>query len=131
MCRNIGPEQLLPLLYGKILQRRTKLHAGIVDENIDRPDGPFDRGNPLADVLGDGHIETGHRNRVPGCGQACSGSLKLVALASVQNHGGAMLGEPSRDGEPDPLRRSRDERPLAGQIEQFECHGGTFSMHLV
>jgi hypothetical protein len=42
-----------------------------------------------------------------------------------------VLGEPSRDGEPDPLRRSCDERPLAGQIEQFECHGGTFSMHLV
>ena len=124
-------EQLLPFLYGKILQRRTKLHAGVVDENIDRPDRPFDRGNPLADILGGGDIETGYRNRMPGRGQACRGSLELVALASVQNHGGAMLGEPSRDGEPDPLGRSGDERPLAGQIEQFECHGETFSMHLV
>ena len=116
---------------GKSSSGARKLHAGIVDENIDRSDGPFDRGNPLADVLGDGHIESGYRNRVPGCGQACSGSLKLVALASVQNHGGTMLGEPSRDSEPDPLGRSCDERPLAGQIEQFECHGGTISMQLV
>jgi len=36
-----------------------------------------------------------------------------------------MLGEPSRNGEPDSLGRSGDERSFAGQVEQFKCHGGT------
>ncbi len=39
-----------------------------------------------------------------------------------------MLGEPSRDSEPDTLGRPCDERAFAGQVEQFKCHGGTFSM---
>jgi hypothetical protein len=65
---------------------------------------------------------------VPGGAQARGSGLKLVALASIEDDGGAMLGEPSRNGEPDSLGRSCDERALAGQVEQFKCHGGTFSM---
>ena len=37
-----------------------------------------------------------------------------------------MLGEPSRNREPNSLGRSCDERSFARQVEQFKCHGGTF-----
>jgi hypothetical protein len=38
-----------------------------------------------------------------------------------------MLSEPSSNGQPNSLRRSGDERAFAVQIEQFKCHGTTFS----
>jgi hypothetical protein len=47
---------------------------------------------------------------------------ELVAIATVQDDLGAMVGEALRDRKSDALGRTCDERPLAGQIEQFECH---------
>ena len=119
---NIGPQQFFPLLRRKILQRSTKLHAGIVDENVDRSDRLFDSRNAVANGINDRHVKAGNGNSVPGSGQVLCRGVKLAAIPSVQHDGGAMLGEPAGDGEPDALRRSSDERPLARQIEQLKCH---------
>jgi len=38
-ARDVGGQELLPLIDGEVLERRAKLHPGIVDEDIDRPIG--------------------------------------------------------------------------------------------
>jgi hypothetical protein len=65
----------------------------------------------------------GHRLRggeqLPALGHArASASLPgMPASLSRQDDGRAMLGKPACDGEPNPLRRSRDEGSFACQIE--------------
>ena len=65
-ARNIGGEQLLPFIDGEILERRAELHAGIVDQDIDRT-GIF---SICLDTVPGGlrvrHVEAGHRYLVPG-----------------------------------------------------------------
>ena len=41
---DIGAQQLLPVVGREILERRAELHAGIVDQDVDRPDFGLDRG---------------------------------------------------------------------------------------
>src|SRR5262249_31737931 len=47
---------------------------------------------------------------------------EFVAVTTVQDDLGAMVGEALCDCKSDPLGGACDQRPPAGQIEQFECH---------
>jgi hypothetical protein len=120
--RNIGGEQLLPFLDRKVLERRAELHAGIVDQDIDRAGISFNRLDAVLNRLRARHVEFGHRYLVPGGRQFRRSRSKLAAVAAVQDDFGAVFGKTLREREPDALRRARDERPLAGQFEQFKCH---------
>src|SRR5882757_2370253 len=64
-ARNIGGEQLLPFLDGKVLERRAELHAGIVDQDIDRPKISLDRLDTLRNGWRARHVEFGYRYLVP------------------------------------------------------------------
>jgi hypothetical protein len=121
-ARNIGGEQLLPLLDGKVLERRTELHAGIIDQDIDRPGISLDRLDTVLGGLGERHIEAGHRYLVPDGRQSRRCKIKLGCVAAVQDDFGAVFGKAVREREPDPLRRAGDERPLIRQVEKFKCH---------
>jgi hypothetical protein len=121
-ARNIGGEQLVPFLDREILERRAELHAGIVDQDIDRAGISLNRLDTLLNGLRARHIEFGHRYLVPGGRQFRRRRSKLAAVAAVEDNFGAVFGKTSREREPDALRRTRDERPLAGQFEQFKCH---------
>ena len=60
---------------------------------------------------------------MPAGGQARDRGVSLLRIAPVEDDGGAMLGKPRAIAKPDALTRSGDERALAREIEQFECHG--------
>jgi hypothetical protein len=72
--------------------------------------------------LRDGDVEAGHRYLVPGRRQFGRGRIKLAGVAAVEDDLGAVLGQALCEREPDALRRAGDQRPLAGQFEQFKCH---------
>ena len=45
---DVGVDEALPLGFGEFVERRPRLHAGIVDQDVDRADlalDPFDRGS--------------------------------------------------------------------------------------
>lgn len=121
-ARNIGGEQQLPFLDRKVLQRRTELHAGVVDQNIDRTGLVLDRFDAVFGGLGLGHVETSHRYLVPGRRQSRRRGIELGCIAAVKNDFGAVLGKALRKRQTDTLRRAGNERPLAGQRKQFKCH---------
>src|SRR5215471_16465931 len=122
-ARDIGPEQLLPLLRREILQRRAELHARIIDQDISGSDRLLDLGDTFTNGFGAGYVEARHRDFMPAGLETRRRSVELAAIAPVQDHGGAMLGKSPRDRQSDALRRSRDERTPAGEIKQFECQG--------
>src|SRR6266852_1527149 len=124
-ARNIGGEQLLPFLDGKVLERRAELHTGIIDQDIDRTGISLDRLAPLLGGLGESYIEAGHRYLVPGGRQSRRGRIKLTRVAAVEDDFGAMFGKALREREANALRRAGYERPLARQCEQFKCHLAT------
>ena len=65
-ARNIGGEQLLPFLDRKILERRAELHAGIVDQDIDRAGILLDRLDAVLGAWACVYVKAGHRHLVPG-----------------------------------------------------------------
>ena len=119
---NIGGEQLLPFLDGKVLERRAELHAGIVDQDIDRTGNSLDRLDALLGGLRLRHVEAGHRHLVSGGRQSRRGRIKLAGVAAVEDDFGAVFGKALRECEPDALRGAGDERPFARQIKKFKCH---------
>src|SRR5581483_10542305 len=80
------------------------------------------------DGLGRRYVKAGDVDLTSAAPQARRGRVELAAVASVQDDSGAVLGEPTRDGEPDTLGRSGDKGALACEIEQFKCHGTMFSI---
>ena len=121
-ARNIGGEQLLPLLDGKVLERRAELHAGIVDQDIDRAGISLNRLDAFLGGLGERHVEADHRHLVPGSCQFRRSRIKLAGVAAVQDDFGAVFGKTLRECESDSLRRAGDERPRTRQVEKFKCH---------
>ena len=124
-ARNIGGEQLLPFLDGKVLERRAELHTGIVDQDIDRAGILLDRLDTVPGGLSLRHVEAGHRYLVPGGRQFRRGRIELAGVSPVEDDLGAVFGKALSEREANALRRAGDERPLARQFEQFKCHSAT------
>jgi hypothetical protein len=110
---DVGLQKTLEGVGGEVLQWRAVLHSGVVHENVD--------GLALCFVGVDGSADSGVVGGVEGEGlgprDSCSGGGKFAGVAAVENHLCARSGQPLRQGKADPLRRSRDQRATACQVE--------------
>lgn len=111
-------QQALEGIRRKILQRRSVLHTGIVDEDIDGADLRFETVDRLAHRAVIGSIE-GKRS---GTLDARCRRLQLHLIAPVQHHFRPCFRQPVRQRQPDALGRTRDQGAAAGKIEQIKAH---------
>jgi hypothetical protein len=113
---------LLPLLGGKVLERRAELHAGVIDQDIDRAGILLDRLDTVPGGLRLRHVEAGHRYLVSSGRQSRRGRVKLGRVTAVEDNFGTVFGKALRECEANTLRRTGDERPLARKFEKFKSH---------
>jgi hypothetical protein len=73
-ARDVGPEQFLPLLDREILERCTKLHTSVIDQNVDGT-GSFDHVNAVANILYDSNIKASDLSAKTVSGQVRSGKV--------------------------------------------------------
>src|SRR6185437_1111188 len=115
---DVGPHDLLKLFSRKIFERGAELHAGIVDEDIDRPELGFDIADPVGDALGIGDVEGYGLHIRPFAGQALSRPAQRLGVAAVEDDRGAGASESLGDTEADAAAGTGDEGAPAGKIEQ-------------
>ncbi len=94
------------------------LHAGIVDEDVDRADVRLEGVDGLAHSLVVGGVEG---ERVP-CPEVSCGGRELGGVAAVQDDLGAGRGKTLGQRVADALRGAGDEGALARQVEEFGAH---------
>ena len=109
---------------GEVLQWSAVLHAGIVDQDVNRTAAALkavDRRSDQVTVSGvegqfvDARAVSSQRVRSPG---------QLCRVTPIQHDRRAEFGEPLCQGEPYPLRSPGDERGLPAEIEHrcASCH---------
>ena len=115
----IGAHQLAPGLLRVVFKRAAPLDAGVVDENVDRPEGRFD----LLDRMGDrgavGDVEDGFADLGADGAQLGRGFRHFRPRSPVDHDFRAGAGEATRQRETDASRRPRNQRDRAIQSEQF------------
>ncbi len=100
------------------------LHAGVVDEDVERPDLGLDRGDAGVDRRAVGDVE-GDVMHVPA--QARGRPLQRLLVARVQRDRAARLHQPAREREADPAARAGDERATAADVEAAVRHAAVMS----
>ncbi len=83
--------------------------AGVVDQDVDGPDG----GDPFGHGLAVGHVEGGDGRPRHGVGHGGG----AVGVEVVHGHGGAVRGQRPHDALADALTASGDEGPAAREVE--------------
>jgi hypothetical protein len=101
-ARDIGPQQLVPLVVGEVLERRAELHPGVVDQDVDRPRS-LDLRHTARHSLGVGHVEDRDLRPVAGLAERRGHRIEPRGRAAVQDHLGAVRRETFGEGQPDPL----------------------------
>ena len=81
----IGADELVPGLLGELVQRHAALHAGIVDEDVDRADLSFDPSDGGPHVLSSGHIEAGLVHREAICREGGCGLPESARVAAIED----------------------------------------------
>ena len=118
-ARDVRPQKPLEGVGGKILQRRAKLHAGIVDENVDRPRLGFERIHGSTRGLVIGGIEWQHMHLT--C-KVFSRLGKLFLVAAIEHQFGASSRQALGERKPDTLGRTRHQGTTPFQIEKTKRH---------
>jgi len=118
----IGRHDLAPVSLGKIDDRRTLGHAGVVHQDVDWPDVLFDLRNGRFDGLLAGHIE---RSRERICTDRLRGRRHGARVPPIDDDARTRRHVAFRDGAADAAARAGDERKAAGEVEHF-VHGGSF-----
>jgi hypothetical protein len=112
----------LPFIDWEGFERRAELHAGIVDEDVDRADLRLDIGNGGAARLGIGDIEGGADGVAIAATDILGGRFRLLRVAAVDDDGSAMLGKPDRQRAADALAGAGDKGAAAGEVEEIRGH---------
>jgi hypothetical protein len=102
----------------EILQRRAKLHSGIVDQYVNWAEMCFDVGDACCGSRRVGNVEYGAARFVALGGESIGGIADLRGVAAVQNDFGAVPRQPLRQRQAYALAGSRDQRSRACQIEK-------------
>ncbi len=116
---DVGLQQFLPFVGWKILQRRTKLHAGIVDQYVDGADVLFHGVYGGGDGIAIRHVEERDRYFSAPCPQLFRGLLDPHGRAAIEDDAGAVGGQSLRDRVADALAGTGDQRTFSGEVEQF------------
>ena len=109
----------------KSCKRRAALHAGVVDQDVDRADVGLDARHGRRHGVGVGGVEGAGVHRGTFCAQLRRGGFELGGVAPVQHHGRAGAGQPTCQRQPDAGAGAGDQRGLAAQVELLQClvHG--------
>ena len=110
--RQVDGDDLVPLLGRELLDRRHVLDAGIVDEDVDRPEGCLGLPDHAGDLVRLRHVG----RRMDGLDaelglDAAPRALDLARIAeAVEDHVGAFFGHGPGDGEADAAGRAGHDR---------------------
>src|SRR5262249_27167955 len=97
--------------------------AGVVEQDVDAAVLGDDRRDAGAHARAIGDVEYADPRLETSVAKLRRRLFELGLLAAVQNDLGARARESSRDGKAETAVRARDERDLAGEIEEGEGHG--------
>src|SRR5476651_1130026 len=102
---------------GEVLQWRAALHAGVVDQDVDRADLFFEVCYRVADAIGVGHIETARVDCCTCAAQRMGGTGEACLVAAVQDDGRAGQGETPGKRITDAGARTGDQRSAPAEVE--------------
>ena len=102
-AREIYRQNGVPLLNGKVLDRRDILNSGIVDENVNATEFLFRQRHHSADVIAIGHVGVAIDDLdIMPVGDVLADGLDLVRIAkSIEHDVGAASGQPARNTKAD------------------------------
>ena len=120
---DVGLQQPLPGLLRKILERRTMLDAGIVDQDVDRAGLGLDAGHCSLNRVPVGHIEGRDVDGVAGSPQLGRLRIELDGRAGVEHDRSTELGQALGKRPADAARRAGDQGKPAGEVEDRGSHG--------
>ncbi len=115
----IGAHQLAPGLLRIVFEHAAPLDAGVVDENLDRPEVLLDLGHSLGGGIAVGDVEHGFEDLRAVAAQGGGGLGEGLRRAAVEDDARPCARKPLGQREADPCRGSRDERDRAAEPEQF------------
>ena len=116
----VDAHDFAPGFFRETLERSASLNSGVVDENVDRSDFPFDLGDGRAGRFARGHVEGGGKSGDLLVLQRRSGLFELGGVAPVQYDARARSTERPRQGQSDSLAGTRHQRDAAAQAKQFQ-----------
>jgi hypothetical protein len=117
---DVGAHQLVPVGLREFVERRTALHAGVVDEDVDRADLALDALDRGGGRVGRGHVERERMHRRAFAAQPGRGLLQLGVVAAVEDDRRTGTGQPAREREADAGARAGDEGDAPAQVEEFQ-----------
>ena len=113
----IGVDDMVPIVFGVLEQRLRHDDPGIVDEDRQRPEPIFGRGDRRGDAVSFGDV-AGDGQAGPAARFDLAGQLgEAVGPARGERHLGAGGGENFGEMAADAARRAGDERDLPGDVE--------------
>ncbi len=95
-------------------------NAGVVDENVDRPEGIKRAPRRFLRPLDACHLRLDHHAATALALDRGAGLLEAGRIACHRHDVGARIGQHLADLEPDAFGRARHQRPLAGQREPLD-----------
>ncbi len=119
---NIGCKQLLPFVVGEVFKWRTKLHASIIDENLNRSDFALNRGYACLHRFNVSDIKIGSMCLMACSSQVFNRCVDFGLITAVDDNLGTMLGKPLGECQTNPLAGTGYQGQFARQIEERKCH---------
>ena len=116
--RNVGAQQPLERVGGKVLERPPMLHAGVVDEDVDGADLRLEGVDRRAGRRMTGGVE----GKLPRAGDRGSRLGELRRIAAVQDDLGSRVCKAPSECEADALRGAGHQRAAPFEIEEILSH---------
>src|SRR6266576_2661195 len=110
--RQVGRDDLVPLLEWKFGERPAPLDAGIIEQDVDVPVFGFDPRDTRTNSVAIGYVEDCGRRIKVLIAQSLGGDIELILLAAVEHNLGACAREALCDREAKSAIRAGDERDL-------------------
>jgi hypothetical protein len=108
----VGVEKSAPILVPELDERRTVLHPGVVDQDVDRGAELADPGDARTDRLRIGDVERDRVHGGSGGSELGLGLLQPLGIAAVDNHRAAALRQSVSQRLADAATGAGDERGL-------------------
>ena len=100
----IRSHEAVPVVHSKVFKRPTQLHASVVDQNLNRPDGRLNVFNGHLDCSILRHVEAAGMHSQAFSPQHCPDLLKLCNIAPIEHHRCASLSQCPRQRQADACR---------------------------